>query len=195
MSFHHIRSIEHAKYGVFIIPHRILECEYAPKRVQIWDRISPLVSCLFLKYYDIVFICRQMCTNEVLSDKTLFPTFARTAPPISRLVPPLDVLMKHFNWNRVGIIAQNSQQWSQWNALERGLRGGGFVVGVSWTMTLGVHYNTSSLLPDFEKLLQSAAKESRSKLYLSFERSHFSVRNLSWPCLPGPRGFICSFFY
>ena len=106
-----------------------------------------------------------MCTNERLSDKTLYPTFSRTVPPISGLLPPLHALMKHFKWTRVGLIAQTTQQWSQWNALERGLREGDLVVGVVRTMTFGVHYNVSGIVPEFEELLQSTAKESRGNLH------------------------------
>ena len=107
--------------------------------------------------------------DERLSDKTVFPTFSRTAPPISGLAPPLHALMKHFNWTRVGLIAQTTQQWSQWNALERGLREGGFVVDIARTMGFGVHYNPTNLLPEFEGLLQSVAKDSRGKLHLPFK--------------------------
>ena len=106
-----------------------------------------------------------MCTDERLSDKTLYPTFSRTVPPISGLAPPLHALMKHFNWNRVGLIAQTTQQWSQWNALEKGLRDGGLTVGIVQTMTFGVHYNSTSLMPEFDGLLQSTSKESRGRFH------------------------------
>ena len=106
-----------------------------------------------------------MCTDERLSDKTLYPTFSRTIPPISGLVPPLHALMNHFNWTRVGLIAQTTQQWSQWNVLEKGLRDGGFVLGIVRTMTFGVHYNATSLVPEFDGLFQSTAKESRGRFH------------------------------
>ena len=106
-----------------------------------------------------------MCTDERLSDKTLYPTFSRTVPPISGLAPPLHALMKHFNWNRVGLIAQTTQLWSQWNALEKGLRDGGLTVGIVQTMTFGVHYNSTSLMPEFDGLLESTAKESRGRFH------------------------------
>lgn len=109
------------------------------------------------------FMFSQMCTDERLSNKMLYPTFSRTIPPISGLVPPLHALMKHFNWTRVGLIAQTNQQWSQWSSLEKGLGERGLVVGIVWTMTFGVHYNTTSLLPEFEGLLQTTAKESRGR--------------------------------
>ena len=113
-----------------------------------------------------------MCTDERLSDKTLYPTFSRTIPPISGLVPPLHALMKHFNWTRIGLLAQTTQPWSQWNALEKGLRDGGLVVGIVRTMTFGVHYNATSLVPEFEELLRSTANESRGRFY------HYKMKSL-----------------
>ena len=107
-----------------------------------------------------------MCIDENLSDKVLFPTFARTVPPISRLSPPLIALMEHFRWTRVGIIAQTNHRWSHWKALESDLRNGGLAVGINLTLTMGVHFNVSSLLPEFEELFETVAKQSRSKLYL-----------------------------
>lgn len=73
--------------------------------------------------------------------------------------------MKHFNWTRVGLIAQTTQQWYQWNALEKGLRERGLVVDIIHTMTFGVHYNITSLVAEFGGLLQSTAKESRGRFH------------------------------
>lgn len=105
-----------------------------------------------------------MCTDERLSDKKLFPTFVRTIPPISRLAPPVHALMRHFNWTRVGILSQNTHRWSQWHVLVNNLRGENLVVSTVQTMVFGVHYNESGLTLSFEKLLQTAAKESRGEL-------------------------------
>ena len=73
--------------------------------------------------------------------------------------------MTHFNWTRVGLIAQTTQQWYQWNALEKGLRERDLVVDIIHTMTFGVHYNITSLVAEFEGLLQSTAKESRGRFH------------------------------
>ena len=106
-----------------------------------------------------------MCTNEKLSDKTLFPTFARTIPPISRLAPQVHALMKHFKWTRVGIITQNSQRWSEWNVLVSSLREEDLAVSTVQVMVSGIHYNTSGLKSGFEKLLHGAAQKSRGKTF------------------------------
>ena len=115
-------------------------------------------------YY--TFCSTQMCTNDKLSDKTLFPTFARTIPPISRLAPPVHALMKHFNWTHVGIITQGSQQWTQWNVFVSSLRKEGVTVNVVQTMKDGVHYNNSGLSHDFQNMLQEASRLSRGKPYV-----------------------------
>ena len=120
---------------------------------------------LVVKICHLYIVCfTQMCTDTKLSDKTLFSTFVRTIPPISRLAPPVHALMEPFNWTRVGMITQNSQQWSQWNALVSFLREEGVTVSTIQTMAFGVHYNESGLSSDFEQLLQGAAYDSRGKL-------------------------------
>lgn len=75
--------------------------------------------------------------NEELSKKTIFPTFARTIPPISRLAPQIHALLKHFNWTRVGIITQQKQQRTQWGVLEDSLRRLGVRVSSAFTMDQG----------------------------------------------------------
>lgn len=83
------------------------------------------------------FCSTQMCMNEELSKKTIFPTFARTIPPISRLAPQIHALLKHFNWTRVGIITQQKQQRTQWGVLEDSLRRLGVRVSSAFTMDQG----------------------------------------------------------
>ena len=103
----------------------------------------------------------QMCTNDKLSDKTLFPTFVRTIPPISRLAPPVHALIKHFSWTYVGIITQGSQQWTQWNAFVSILRKESVTISTVQTMKAEVHYNDSGLSSDFQNLLQETSQVSR----------------------------------
>ena len=110
------------------------------------------------------FCITQMCTNEKLSDKTLFPTFARTIPPISTLASPLYALMEHFNWSHVAIITQNNNQWAQCDALVGSLNQEGVAVSRVLTMQVDVHYNQSGLSGNFENLLQGAADVSRGNL-------------------------------
>lgn len=105
-----------------------------------------------------------MCTNEKLSEKTLFPTFARTIPPISTLALPVYALMEHFNWSHVAIIIQNNKQWAQWDALVSSLNQEGVGVSRVLSMQVDVHYNQSGLSGNFESLLEGAADVSKGKL-------------------------------
>ena len=97
-----------------------------------------------------------MCMNEELSEKTIFPTFARTIPPISRLAPQIHALLKHFNWTRVGIITQQKQQRTQWSVLEESLRHLGVRVSSAFTMDQGVEETRN-----FENGLQKTSQLSR----------------------------------
>jgi len=101
-------------------------------------------------------VISYMCMNEELSEKTIFPTFARTIPPISRLAPQIHALLKHFNWTRVGIITQQKQQRTQWSVLEESLRHLGVRVSSAFTMDQGVEETRN-----FENGLQKTSQLSR----------------------------------
>lgn len=101
-------------------------------------------------------VISYMCMNEELSEKTIFPTFARTIPPISRLAPQIHALLKHFNWTRVGIITQQKQQRTQWSVLEKSLRHLGVRVSSAFTMDQGVEETRN-----FENGLQKTSQLSR----------------------------------
>ena len=45
-----------------------------------------------------------MCKEPELSNKKLYPTFARTYPGFKQLAPSLVALLKHFKWNKVALI-------------------------------------------------------------------------------------------
>ena len=45
-----------------------------------------------------------MCKEPELSDKELYPTFARTYPGVKQLTPSLVALLKHFKWNKIALI-------------------------------------------------------------------------------------------
>lgn len=44
----------------------------------------------------------QKCIDQNLSNKTRFPTFARTLPPSSKISKSVISLLKYFKWNKVG---------------------------------------------------------------------------------------------
>ena len=50
-----------------------------------------------------------MCSNPTLSDKSKYPTFARTYSLSQRLTPSLLALLKEYKWKRVAILSENSR--------------------------------------------------------------------------------------
>ena len=47
----------------------------------------------------------QKCSDSLLSNKTQFPTFARTMQPSNRIAKSIVSVLRHFKWNRVVVIA------------------------------------------------------------------------------------------
>ena len=105
-----------------------------------------------------------MCMNEGLSEKKIFPTFARTIPPISRLAPQIHALLSHFNWTRVGIITQQKQQRTQWSVLEESLRHLGVRVSSAFTIDQGVE-ETQNFENGLQKTFQLSRGIAHSMLY------------------------------
>ena len=54
-----------------------------------------------------------MCSDPELSDKTQYPTFARTYSLIQRLTPSLLALLKEYKWKRVAILSEDSPQFKE----------------------------------------------------------------------------------
>jgi hypothetical protein len=47
-----------------------------------------------------------------LSDKTVYPTFARTLPPPEKIAKSIVAVLRHFNWDRVVVLAgQHGQRF------------------------------------------------------------------------------------
>lgn len=50
----------------------------------------------------------QKCDDPAVSDKTEFPTFARTHPPSSQSGNSLISLMRHYGWQRFTIVVEDT---------------------------------------------------------------------------------------
>ena len=51
-------------------------------------------------------------TSSLMSDKKLYPTFARTSSPVEMTAPFFLLLMRHFRYNRVAIFASYEPIWN-----------------------------------------------------------------------------------
>ena len=54
-----------------------------------------------------------MCMEKELSDKKIYPTFARTAATGVEISRAMHVLLKHFRWTKVSVILEESTYYKQ----------------------------------------------------------------------------------
>lgn len=47
----------------------------------------------------------QQCSDHELSNKTQYPTFARTLPPSEKIAKRIIAVLKNYGWNRVVVVA------------------------------------------------------------------------------------------
>ena len=69
--------------------------------MHIYITIYVMQKSQFIFVYVSVF---QFCTNTEVSNKELFPTFARTKPHDSQISKALLSLLNHFSWKKVVFI-------------------------------------------------------------------------------------------
>ena len=55
--------------------------------------------------------CFQKCADHKVSDKDLYPTFARTFPPATQVTRSIVALLLHFHWQKFTIIVGSSDRW------------------------------------------------------------------------------------
>lgn len=46
-----------------------------------------------------------------MSDKTLYPTFARTLPPATQVTKSIVSLLQHFGWRRYTMVVSSTSRW------------------------------------------------------------------------------------
>ncbi|KAI9557190.1 hypothetical protein GHT06_017002 [Daphnia sinensis] len=54
----------------------------------------------------------NVCGDEKLSNKDLFPAFLRTRPPDSQMVESILALLQHYDWNSsISVVVENTTNW------------------------------------------------------------------------------------
>ncbi|XP_054159620.1 guanylate cyclase 32E-like [Oppia nitens] len=48
------------------------------------------------------------CTDHKVSNKSIYPTFARTLPPSSKISKSVISLLKHFSWNKISLVVSDT---------------------------------------------------------------------------------------
>ena len=55
----------------------------------------------------------QRCTDSVLSNKAVFPTFTRTIPGNGKVTKSIISLLKYYNWTCFSIVEQETVEWNE----------------------------------------------------------------------------------
>ena len=54
-----------------------------------------------------------MCVDPSLSDKSKYPTFARTEPIGRQLTPAINEILSYFKWKKFALIVENSTMYKR----------------------------------------------------------------------------------
>ncbi|GIX72700.1 guanylate cyclase 32E [Caerostris extrusa] len=79
----------------------------------------PFASLLLSDQYRLSIILNQChlsskkCSDSKVSEKSIFPTFARTLPPSSKVSKSLISLLKHFEWNQLVLLVSDNPSEKQ----------------------------------------------------------------------------------
>jgi guanylate cyclase len=53
----------------------------------------------------------QKCADHKVSDKKLYPTFARTFPPNNQVTKSILSLLLHFEWSKITLVVSDQSPW------------------------------------------------------------------------------------
>lgn len=109
-------------------------------------------------------ISGQVCTSDAVSDKSRYPTFARTIFGDKSIGPSVLALMKYYDWNVVGIIREERGDWhSRANFLDSYLTSQGKIVSLHETLPHNWIYNRSKDGARYLDILRKMKNKARSK--------------------------------
>jgi len=53
----------------------------------------------------------QQCSDQALSNKAIYKTFARTQPPSGKMAKSVIAVLEHFQWNRVVLVSSSNDRY------------------------------------------------------------------------------------
>ena len=53
----------------------------------------------------------QNCLDHKVSDKSLYPTFARTSPPGTQITKSIISLLQHYHWSKFTLVVAKTEKW------------------------------------------------------------------------------------
>ena len=111
----------------------------------------------------------KLCTSDEVSNKELYPTFARTIFDDNSIGPSVLAILNHFNWNLVGIITENGQGWERrGDFLVSFLKSEGKTVSMHGKVQYGLVYLFSSEHSEhYEEVMRQMKDKARSECFLT----------------------------
>ena len=109
----------------------------------------------------------KLCTSDEVSNKELYPTFARTIFDDNSIAPSVLAILNHFNWNLVGIISENDQSWERrGDFLDSFLKSEGKTVSMHGKVQYGLLYLRSSEFSEhYEEVMRQMKDKARSEFF------------------------------
>ena len=105
----------------------------------------------------------QMCSNPEVSNKELYPTFARTFAVDTKLTPSVLSLLNYYKWQRVAIVYENVTKWIEMkNSMVKRLQAKGITVALELLMNPSAVYRPQNHSTAYRNIMKKIKKEARS---------------------------------
>ena len=114
-----------------------------------------------------------MCVEATLSDKTNYPTFARTEPIGRQLTPAIQELLRYYDWKKFALVVENSTMYTR--AFKNIKAKFSSQVLIEAFMPPPAKYSYDEHYLEAKKDMQKLKDKSRSKCEL-YERGHLLRR-------------------
>ncbi|XP_031575271.1 atrial natriuretic peptide receptor 1-like isoform X2 [Actinia tenebrosa] len=109
-----------------------------------------------------------MCSNPEVSDKKLYPTFARTFAIDTKLTPSLLSLLKYYQWRRVAIIYENVTKWIEMkNTITKRLTENGVHIALELMMSPSSVYRPQNHSKVYKDILGQIKTEARIVIFVT----------------------------
>ncbi|KAK9890919.1 hypothetical protein WA026_012260 [Henosepilachna vigintioctopunctata] len=122
-------------------------------------------------------ICQVYCIDHVTSDKSKFPTFARTRPPDTQISKSVAALLLSFNWTHVVLLYLKSEDYEHFEKVAEViiemLKSAGVTVAATKNWFVPYHYGYDE--NPFYAILKETYRDTRIFLILGHHYEHFGL--------------------
>ncbi|XP_048576329.1 atrial natriuretic peptide receptor 1 isoform X2 [Nematostella vectensis] len=109
-----------------------------------------------------------MCSSPEVSNKKLYPTFARTFAVDTVLAPTVLSLLRYFSWKRVAIIYENVTKWIEMKeTLIKKLKEEGITVALDLMMSPSAIYTPQNHSAYYKNLVKRIKEEARIVIFVT----------------------------